>query len=499
MFLPESYSPEIDDVVTRGRKLLIGLVKGMGIASPGRRGVVGISVRPDLHRPIGLVAEDLFAGVIEKFRGYGGRTVDTTNDSSFIVENVAIALGQSPNELVDSVAVQVHGERAEHAKRQRMLLPGQGLVCEFVHFSSEESFGSGGFSADADGHRDVLALVAEPGRPAHVHVAAVHVAPDSLALVVEEGHARRDVCALPAGEDEPLIMVSVQHRLDDVRMTPIGVSIRTEELLARVQLDATLSPEHLIDVVVVDIHNGTHVAAARSRRLAFDLVFPAQFQVAVASLYRHRPVGALGGNQHGFTFNVASENEVPEGMAQALVAFRPGPGPLPGCLTCPGVDSLESQIVDAQGVVGVEVINEPYLIHTVTVEVERKDRREPDAGNDAPAEIAPPENLSLFIEKREFQRALGKEKHLDIRIDLSVRAVHGKDRSGLSFSKINGNGSELTGRLAEFHFKNALQIEFRTSICFLCPGLLSSGLLMECGQTDHSQQHRKDLPWCFHI
>jgi hypothetical protein len=143
-------------------------------------------------------------------------------------------------------------------------------------------------------------------------------------------------------------------------------------------------------------------------------------------------------------------------VAHTLICYGPRPGPPAGCFVRQGVDSFEAPIIDTQRVVGVNVVDEPDLIDTVAVQIERVDRGEPDARHDARTEIAPPENLSIHREQRELQRTLRKEEHLDVRIDLGVRAVYGQNRLGRAFTEIDRDGPQLAGRLTQPQFQNAL-------------------------------------------
>jgi hypothetical protein len=191
-------------------------------------------------------------------------------------------------------------------------------------------------------------------------------------------------------------------------MASVRVSIGAEQFLTGIQFDAPFPPKYFINAIVININDRTHMAAPRSGSLTLNDMFPAQGHVRVPSLQLHWAIGPLCGNKHGLTFDVTSEDEIPKRVAGTLIALRIGPGPLAGRFSGPRIDSLQTTIFQTERMVRVDVVNEPYFLHAVVVEVKWEDRAKPDAWNHPRPEITLPEKLALLCKKRELV-SLGKK------------------------------------------------------------------------------------------
>lgn len=282
---------------------------------------------------------------------------------------------------------------------------------------------AGGFGTDANRHGDLLAPGAETGGPTHVDVALVQVAPDALAGVIEQGHARGNPAALTASMDEPSIGLSVQDRLHDIGVTPIAAPVCAEAFPSGVQPDATLAPEDLVDAVVVDVDDRTHVTATSTRCFTFDFMFPAWGHVGVPGLDRHRPVGALCGDEYGLALNVSTQNEIAEGMARALIAIDGRPGPLADGFACVSIEAFQAAPFQAQGMFVVGIVDEPDFVCAIAVQIEREERGEPDSRNHSGAEPLLPYLFAGQRDDGQLHVMLREEEHLHVGIYLRILAV----------------------------------------------------------------------------
>src|SRR5581483_9720463 len=243
-------------------------IKRMRVASQRRLAIAGVPVAPDAQRAVGMIGKNLLARMIQKLPGQRDRPADASQAPPTPIQNLALLPRKPAHQFMAAVAVQVCRDRAVDAERQRIRLARAQIERELIAVEVEPSVRAAGLMADADRHRDVFPVVLQPRDPAHVYMALLDLAPEPPPGRVETDDARRGrVIALPAGVDTPPSFRLYPDRLHDVRMPAIHVPVGAEAFRARIQAQTPLAPQQFVRAVPIYIHDRTHMAAARTRRL----------------------------------------------------------------------------------------------------------------------------------------------------------------------------------------------------------------------------------------
>src|SRR5690606_28419558 len=118
--------------------------------------------------------------------------------------------------------------------------------------------------------------------------------------------------------------------------------------------------------------------------------------------------------------HITTHNKMPVGMGHALRACGCWPRPLAFCFAGTWIQLGENVPSIIKRVIRILVIDDPYFILPILVQVKSKNRTEPYSRNQPWPQVLFPKLRSMFIKHHYFQGVFGKKEHSDIRIDFSI-------------------------------------------------------------------------------
>ena len=290
-------------------------------------------------------------------------------------------------EFVLSVTVEVDGQIFISPERKRILyrLTRDSVKIEILGLGIHDRVVDN-TPRDPHCHRYLAAFGSDIREPAAVHMSDVrNTDPCAFTLLVIGYDSRNSLMliVLAAGENELPARSLVNKGHNDIRMSEILAFVAAEQLVPVIEADQTLAPEHLVHAVLVKIKYRAQMARARSAVAVRDLDIPALFHIGIVALQIHVAVGSLRGNEHRLAVRVAAGNVKAVRMRHSIVDRILRPFPLSRGLSADRIDPLENSRVKAEGQIGIQIVQEPDLIHSVPVQVKRYERTIPDSGNNA--------------------------------------------------------------------------------------------------------------------
>ncbi len=136
----------------------------------------------------------------------------------------------------------------------------------------------------------------------------------------------------------------------------------------------------------------------------------------------------------------------------------------------------------------IAIADQVDLVRAVLIQIRGENGREPDSRHDTRAQVAFPVDLTRFVKHSQIQRALGKEKHPDVGIDLRIRRVQGCDCLGSARPQFDRHGAQLTDRLPEIDFRQHGQINWYGTCDPLCKSTQQYNRAYDPYRRDHGCQ-----------